>query len=52
MFRGIEHINLKMKLPQILDLKLNSEKKKRKWEKKKKIKGKQIMGRKPRFWPT
>jgi hypothetical protein len=34
MFRGIGHINLNMKLPQILDLKLNSKlKEKRKREK-------------------
>jgi predicted nucleic acid-binding protein len=40
MFRGIEHINLKMKLPQILDLKLNSKLKEKRKGKSKNIKEK------------
>jgi hypothetical protein len=40
MFRGIEHINLKMKLPQILDLKLNSKLKEKRKGKSRNIKEK------------
>jgi hypothetical protein len=40
MFRGLEHINLKMKLPQILDLKLNSKLKEKRKGKSKNIKEK------------
>jgi hypothetical protein len=40
MFRGIEHINLKMKLLQILDLKFNSKLKEKRKGKSKNIKEK------------